>query len=397
MRKIFFTIIAAVVFLPLRAQTVSFARGADVSWCTEMEADGMRFYDADKNETDIFALMKNIGMTAIRLRVWVDPTHYGYGPWSDKADVIAKAGRAHEQGLDLLIDFHYSDYFADPGRQTKPASWSEMSFDELKAAVAAHTTDVLQALKNEGIEPKWVQVGNETTSGMVWEDGRIDWNESDNTRWNNYIALSNAGYDAVKAVLPQATVIVHHDNAPSDNTWFYQAFRNKGGKFDMIGLSHYPDWDNWSTDNTNAVTYLRKMHTTFQLPVMLVETGYSNWDEPRAKNVMQDLFDKMLPEEGCAGIFYWEPEVYGGWGHLVNDDGTVWHNIGTYGTKVTSNGAFTIYGQPSAALLVFGNAGSTQGLEITNDQSPMTNKVMVNGQLLILHDGKIHNVLGMRL
>lgn len=354
MRKIYVLILTCMTVLSVSAQVPSFVRGADVSWCSEMEADGMKFYASDGTETDLFALMQQIGMNTIRLRVWVNSENK-YGPWSDKADVLAKALRAKEAGLDILIDFHYSDYFADPGRQTKPAAWTDLSFEDLKAALAAHTIDVLQTLKNQGVEPRWVQVGNETTSGMVWEDGRIDWNQAENTRWLNYVALSNAGYEAVKSVLPNAYVIVHHDNAQNDQTWFYQAFKQYGGKFDMIGLSHYPEWDNWSEDNTASATYLRKLHNTFFVPVMIVETGYSNWDEARAERVMKDLFAKMLPEQGCAGILYWEPEVYGGWGHLINDDGSTWHNTGTYGEKETCNGAFTPYGQPAPALLVFGD------------------------------------------
>ena len=125
----------------------------------------------------------------------------------------------------------------------------------------------------------------------------------------------------------------------------------------MIGLSHYPDWEQWSETNTNAATYLRKLHSTFQVPVMIVETGYSTWDEPRAERVMKDLFEKMTQEEGCAGILYWEPEVYGGWNSRYLDDNGQWHD-GTsfsYGEKIVNNGAFTAYGQPSPALLVFGN------------------------------------------
>ena len=368
MRKIFI-LLTLIVAVSAFAQPTEFAHGADISWCTEMEAGGMKFYNNDGQETEIFALMKQIGMDAIRLRVWVNPEN-GYGPWSDKADVLAKARRAQAQDLDLMIDFHYSDYFADPGKQTKPAAWEGLSFDQLKEALAAHTIDVLQTLKDEGIEPKWVQVGNETSSGMVWEDGRIDWNLPDNERWLNYVALSNAGYDAVKSVLPNALVIVHHDNAIHDNVWFYQAFQQYGGKFDMIGLSHYPDWEQWSQTNTTAAANLRKLYNQFHLPVMIVETGYSTWDEQRAENVMKDLFEKMTKEEGCAGILYWEPEVYGGWdAPLLLEDGT-WQpgTNGTYGANVVSHGAFTAYGQPAPALLVFGN-DSSGIIEIEQDFS----------------------------
>ena len=384
----------ALLAITASAQYADFARGADISWCSEMEHDGMRFYSLDGEETDIFLLMRQIGMTAIRLRVWVNPEN-GYGAWSDKADVLAKARRAKAQGLRLMIDFHYSDYFADPGRQTKPSAWEGLSFEELKGALADHTKDVMQALRDEGIEPTWVQVGNETSNGMVWPEGKIQWDEPESVRWLNYVSLSNAGYDAVKSVFPDAIVIVHHDNAIHDNTWFYQAFQTYGGKFDMIGLSHYPDWEEWSNSNTTAAGNLRKLWDAFGKPVMIVETGYSNWDEVRAENVMKDLFSKMQAEEGCSGILYWEPEVYGGWdARQLLDDGT-WKDgsNGQYGVKVPNHGAFNEYGQPMAALLVFGtvsgisekNSSRTREKKCYNLQGIITNRYSPG--LKIVYDG----------
>ena len=135
-------------------ETTAFTQGADISWVTEMEAAGQKFYNADGQETDCFRLMQELGMDAIRLRVWVDPKD----GWSGKQDVVAKARRAHALGMDLMIDFHYSDSWADPGQQFKPAAWQGLSADELKTAIRNHTTDVLQALKAEGIKPRWVQV-----------------------------------------------------------------------------------------------------------------------------------------------------------------------------------------------------------------------------------------------
>ena len=301
------------------AQNTSFARGADVSWCTEMEADNVRFCNKEGVETDIFALMKQIGMTAIRLRVWVNPAAYGYGAWCDKIDVVAKAKRAYAQGLDLMIDFHYSDFFTDPGTQNTPLDWKDYSLEQMKAAVAEHTKDVLQALKDEGITPKWVQVGNETSNGMIWPKGKIDWDKSGSARYYDYVALSNAGYYAVKDVFPNAYVIVHHDNAYQNLAWFYREFKNAGGKFDMIGLSHYPDYDNWNStqndvaSNPNAANSVKSLGQTFNVPVMIVETGFRNYNATRARNVMQDLFDRMMAISQCAGIFYWEPQVNGTW------------------------------------------------------------------------------------
>ena len=112
MKKSFFLFVLSVISFFASAQEVTFARGADISWCSEMEHDGMKFYNLNGEETEIFQLMKQIGLNAIRLRIWVNPEN-GYGSWSDKADVLAKARRAKAQGLDLMIDFHYSDYFAN--------------------------------------------------------------------------------------------------------------------------------------------------------------------------------------------------------------------------------------------------------------------------------------------
>ena len=209
-------------------ETTAFTQGADISWVTEMEAAGQKFYNADGQETDCFRLMQELGMDAIRLRVWVDPKD----GWSGKQDVVAKACRAHALGMDLMIDFHYSDSWADPGQQFKPAAWQGLSADELKVAIRNHTTDVLQALKAEGIEPRWVQVGNEIRPGMLWDEdaarsgAMYDIRECDvkglnststavkyRKNVNNLAAFVNAGYDAVKEVFPQCTVIVHLDNA----------------------------------------------------------------------------------------------------------------------------------------------------------------------------------------
>ena len=337
------------------SQENAFARGADVSWCTEMEADGRVFRNAEGTETELFALMKQIGMTAIRLRVWVNPTKYGYGAWCDKADVLAKAKRAHIQGLDLMIDFHYSDFFADPGTQNIPLDWADYPMDELKTAMTEHTKDVLQSLKNEGIEPRWVQVGNETNSGMLNPLGMIDWNKSGTARYTNYVTLSNAGYDAVKEVLPDAQVIIHLGGTENAK-WFFTDFKAAGGKFDMIGLSHYPTTAEWNSSsssathsNINAAKYVSEAIETFDVPVMICGTGFESWQPEVASEVMHDLMNRMKQIPQCAGVFYWEPEVDGQWRPAYYQH-LGW---GAYGM-----GAFTTDGRPTAALDAFGDVAS---------------------------------------
>lgn len=356
MKQIYIIVLLVLIGTTAKAQTTDMARGADVSWCTEMEAAGRKFYNAAGQERELMALMKEIGMTAIRLRVWVNPSQYGYGAWSDKADVLVKAQRAKNAGLDLMIDFHYSDFFADPSRQDTPVDWQGKSLEEMKTAVANHTKDVLQALKDKNIEPKWVQVGNETNQGMVWDTGKIDWTKSGSARYTNYVALSNAGYDAVKEVFPNALVIVHHDNAYQDLVWFYRDFQNAGGKFDMIGLSHYPDYDKWASQtsnvasNYNAAKSVTSLSTTFiNVPVMIVETGYDSWSASKASEVMTDLMTRMKEIPQCAGVFYWEPEVDGQWKPDYYK---------TISWDAYKKGAFTTDGKPTAALDAF-SAGTS--------------------------------------
>ena len=349
-------IVTSLLFLLISTTTdaqTTFVRGADVSWCTELEASGRKFFNADGQETELFALMKQIGMNAVRLRVWVNPESYGYGAWCDKADVLKKAERAHQQGLDIMIDFHYSDFFADPNRQEKPKDWSGFTEDQVKTAIANHTKDILNALKEKGITPKWVQVGNETNNGMIFDSGKIDWNKSGSNRYTNYVAMSNAGYDAVKEVLPDAYVIVHIADAykaADSNGWFYREFKEAGGKFDMIGLSHYPDWTDWNStksgvaSNTNAANSVKALGDLFHVPVMIVETGYSVQDAAKASQVMTDLFNKLNPLSQCAGIIYWEPEVDGVWKPDYYK---------TVSWKAYDKGAFTTDGKPTAALAAF--------------------------------------------
>ena len=324
-------IITSILFLLLATSAdaqSAFVRGADVSWCTEMEASGRKFYDANGQETELFALLKQIGMNAVRLRVWVNPTGYGYGAWCDKDDVLKKAERAHQQGLDVMIDFHYSDFFADPERQEKPKDWSGYTTAQLKTAIADHTKEILTALKEKGIEPKWVQVGNETNHGFLFEKGKIDWDKKGSERYTGYVAPSNAGYDAVKEVFPDAIVIVHLDRGHKHDLYDYNLgiVKQYGGKFDMIGMSLYPYWAmeghpelNADQIITDCIANIRRVSEKFGCDVMIVETGYEV-DEKRpeimeeGKRQLTRVIKEARYETGghCRGVFYWEPQCLPG-------------------------------------------------------------------------------------
>ena len=288
-------------------ETSNFAKGADVSWLTQMEKEGCLFYDSVGRPTDCMTLLRNLGMNAVRLRVWVNPAD----GWCNKNDVVIKAWRANNLGMRVMIDFHYSDTWADPGKQTKPASWVTLDFNGLKNAVAAHTKDVLTVLKEHNITPEWVQTGNETGNGMLWEDGKASAN------MKNYAGLNNAGYDAVKEIFPNAKVIVHLQNG-NDNSlfrWLFDGLKNNGGKWDVIGMSLYPSVNNWKTMNEQCLANINDMINRYGSEVMICEVGMP-WDQAETcKAFLTDLIAKAktVSNSKCLGVFYWEPEGYVNW------------------------------------------------------------------------------------
>jgi len=297
--------------------TTGFAKGADVSWLTQMEKEGCKFYNAAGKETECMTLLRGLGMNSIRLRVWVNPAN----GWCDKNDLLIKAQRANNSGMRVMIDFHYSDSWADPGKQPKPAAWTAMSLDELKSAVAAHTKDVLTTLKTNGITPEWVQVGNETDNGLLWETGKAS------VSMKNYAELIQAGYDASKSVFPDTKVIVHVSNG-YDNAlfrWNFDGLKANGAKWDVIGMSLYPSYAKEKGYNTpqevNAacLANINDMISRYGSEVMICEVGMP-WDQAEGcKAFLSDLIAKAkaVPNHKCLGVFYWEPEGYVNWSHYT--------------------------------------------------------------------------------
>lgn len=323
-----------------------FAQGADISWVTEMEQKGMKFYNTEGKATDCFQLMKDLGLNAVRLRVWVNPDKHGN--WCDKDDFLVKAKRAAKLGMDVMVDFHYSDWWADPGQQHKPAAWKGLNLADLKKAIATHTTDVLNALKSAGITPKWVQVGNEIRPGMLWDEDvalsgasydvrECDVKDSGSTstkvkypkNFANLATFINAGYDAVKAVFPSSIVIVHLDNGYDQSlyNWFFDELKKNSGKWDMIGMSIYPYWTmlehkEYTPERTitECIDNIKKVSAKYNCDVMIVETGMECADtkgQLATASILQEgkkQLARLLKEcrentnDRCKGVFYWEPE-----------------------------------------------------------------------------------------
>lgn len=287
----------------------AFAKGADIGWYTEMEKKGYKFYTASGTEMDCPALMKSLGFNSLRFRVWVNPEDV----WNGKEDVLKKCLRAKELGMKIMIDFHYSDTWADPGKQIVPKAWESYDLDAMAKAVADHTSDVLNTLKDNGVDVAWVQVGNEVTNGMLWEKGRV---KGDNA--SGFAKLFKAGADKVKSIYPKASVILHIDNAWNMETlqWFYSLMANTGVKYDMIGLSLYPSYWNdetnafepWEEKVNQAIANIPQLIKTYNRDVMLVEFGMPAAEPQKGKEALETLWNGLKDVKRFKGIFYWEPE-----------------------------------------------------------------------------------------
>jgi arabinogalactan endo-1,4-beta-galactosidase len=314
--------------LPISLNAATFAKGADVGWLSEMEAGGIKFFNVDGKQQDCLQILQGCGMNSIRLRVWVNPT----GGWCGQADVVKMAVRAKNLGYRIMIDFHYSDWWADPGKQNKPAAWSSHHISQLVTDVADHTTSVLTALKTAGVAPEWVQVGNETNDGMLWPDGRAS------THMADFASLITSGYDSVKAVFPDAKVIVHISNGYDSGMfrWMFDALKANGAKYDVIAMSLYPTAEDWAKLNSQCLANMNDMVARYGKEVMVSEVGMEVSAEAAAKSFLADIIDKTHSVSGGKGlgVFYWEPECHNDW-------------------QGYTKGAFRKNGRPSPALDAF--------------------------------------------
>ena len=317
-----------------------FVKGADISSLTEQEARGVKFHDKTGQERECMSLLKDYQLRAVRLRVWVNPR----GGWCGQDDVLKKALRAKALGMDVMLCFHYGDWWADPAKQPIPAAWLGHSYKQMKKDLARHTQEVISLLKENGITPRWVQVGNETSNGMLWnvKRGPNGWELKDEngnttitedmghikTHPKEYAGFIRAGYDAVKKVSPESIVIIHLDNGFDPELYDYNlgTVLKYGGKFDMIGMSLYPYWAMESKKEptadktiTDCMANIRRVAKKFGKDVMIVETGFEvDEAHPEVMEAGREQLARIIREarhetDGrCRGVFYWEPQILPG-------------------------------------------------------------------------------------
>ena len=306
---LFMLLVLGTFLSPLHAQ---FVKGADIGWLSQMEATGYKFYDTTGVEAGCLQILQEHRINTVRLRVWVNPSNDIINGHCGKKEVVAMALRARDKGMRVMVDFHYSDSWADPGKQNKPAAWAGHSFSQLLEDVYTHTFEVLDTLKSCGVIPAWIQVGNEITGGMLWPEGSTG-------NWPQLAQLLNNGFDAAKAVDSSIRVILHvdqgHDNARCRT--FFDNASSHGVKYDMIGLSYYPYWI--GTDYTATIgslgNNLDDLVARYDKEIMVVEVGGDFTLVQNTYDMLVAVIEKVkaVPGNKGLGVMYWEPEGAKSW------------------------------------------------------------------------------------
>ncbi|WP_240353179.1 glycoside hydrolase family 53 protein [Cohnella algarum] len=250
--------------------------GADVSMLNEVEELGGSFYE-NGIQKDPLEILSGNGMNYVRLRLWVDPydsvgNPYGGGT-NDLATTIALAERAKAEGMGILLDLHLSDFWADPGTQTKPKAWQSLTYAQLKTAVYNYTKGVITAMKAEGVLPEMVQVGNETSSGILWDDGKVGGGIDDFTQLGELLSAGISGIDDALGAGEDVEIALHLDHGGDNNLyrWWFDKIEEQGVDYDIIGLSYYPFWHG----TMGELQYnLNDISKRYGKDVMIVETAY---------------------------------------------------------------------------------------------------------------------------
>ncbi|EOT26685.1 hypothetical protein C805_00787 [Eubacterium sp. 14-2] len=360
-----------------------FIKGMDVSSLPELEQLGAKFYDKDGDERNLLAILQEYGTNAIRLRLWNNPYSregepYGAGT-NDMETAMEMAKRVKERGMDVLLNLHYSDFWADPGKQIKPKAWYDYTGKRLESAVYDYTVAVLREFQREGILPDMIQVGNELSNGLLWPDGK-------RPDYESIAMLVNAGIHGVRDIDPDIPIMLHLDNGGNNalyREWFDSYFASDGEDFDIIGLSYYPFWHGSLADLEHnmhdiALRYNKELvvaevsmgHTmedyaAFEKlkpserkgmatkPELVEKIDYPMTKQGQA-DFMEDFMNRVVnvPKGLGRGFFYWEPAwiPVPGSGWATEASLSYMKDPGPCGNEWANQALFDYEGRPLPAL-----------------------------------------------
>ncbi|MBN2139091.1 MAG: glycosyl hydrolase 53 family protein [Sedimentisphaerales bacterium] len=274
-----------------------FIIGADVSWLQQHEDRGRKFYDHGIQK-DLLQILKDHGFNWIRLRIFNNPAApngYSKQGYCDLEHTIKMAKRIKAAKMKFLLDFHYSDTWADPAHQRKPADWNDLPFEQLIAALHEYTKNVITELGKNDVVPEMVQIGNEISSGFLWPDGSLD-------DFEKFAGLIKAGVSAVRIADPNAKIMLHIacGGQNEKSKWFMDSVIKCGIGFDILGQSYYPKWHGTPEDLRKNLTDLSRRYSR---PIIVVE--YSQ-HKALVNQIVRDL-----PNGKGLGAFIWEPTTWG--------------------------------------------------------------------------------------
>ena len=303
--------------------------GGDVSLLPSYEEQGTVYKDYDGQKVSLLPFLKQQGWNMIRVRLFVDPqnapaNHKGEGVCQDLDYVIGLCRQIKKAGMQVMLDFHYSDTWADPGKQFTPKRWEGCDAKSLADSVYAYTRRSLQAMKRAGVAPEMIQVGNEITNGMLWPTGKLD--PSGIEGFDTLCSFLKAGSKACREVCPKAQIIIHTEKA---GDWditrnYYRQLRDHRVDYDIIGLSYYPMWHGTISNLGKTLDNLSWLFP--EKPVMIVEAAayYSHDNDPWAKpdqfsefypisvegqtQFTSELVTELLRHHNVIGLFWWFPE-----------------------------------------------------------------------------------------
>lgn len=323
MYKLFILLFFSVLFLlqNLSAKEYvveDYAIGADLSFLKAAEKQGIIFEDIDGKEKPGLQIFKDHGYNWIRLRLFHTPTMLP----NDLEYTISLAKEAKELGFKFLLDFHYSDTWADPGHQITPEAWKDLPHSELVDSVLEYTKSAIIALREAGVMPDMVQIGNEVSNGMLWPDGKLPDN------WDNFIDLTKAGIKGVmqgKGTEEAPLIMIQIDKGGDKGTTkkLFDKINSYNVKYDVIGQSYYPWWHGTLNDLWDNINFMVR---EYKKDVILVEVAY-HWSPSRytekegpfpetpegQKEFLEEInrLALMSPDFKVRGVFWWEPAVDG--------------------------------------------------------------------------------------
>jgi len=375
-------ILIGLLILSSFTKSNQFINGVDISMLKQVEESGGLFYE-NGNQIDPIQIFKDKGLNTVRIKIWHTPSLN----YNNLESVLEIANRANNVGLNLLLDFHYSDTWADPSSQTKPSAWVDLNFEILCDSIEQYSRHVITKLKNQNTLPKYVQIGNETDCGLLWPDGYVCDESNNDSQWNKLGALFMHAIDGVNSALDTQDTIKIISHVSSEGNWFFNNLIGQGVDIDILSISYYPMWHGTLSDlNQN----MDELGNEFQKPVLIVETAYPftlEWND-NTNNILgletqllegyeaseegqftflYDLITLVDENDYGLGICYWAPDWIS-----TNQFGSPWENQALFDFDGELLDAISVFDNSSVAIKRIDNFSLNNIYNYPNPFNPVT-------------------------